>query len=104
MSHVSVPATLRRGHHQLSAPSQPGAGGFCALPQPEAQRLRQGAQHVCALGARALAELLIEVGAEGADLAAILTKLDAWRTRMPVAIAAAHGGDRFPARPLQVVR
>ena len=103
MSHVHVPSMLRRSGHQLSSTPPSPPRGFCGLPPKEAHSLRQGVQHLHALGARALAELLLELAEQRADLSATLATLDAWRGRLPVAMVNANGGDRFPPRPLRRV-
>ncbi len=66
-------------------------------------RLQWGAEHLHALGARALAEMLAELARDRCDLADTLDRLDAWRAGLSPELLRAAGGDRFPPRPLRVV-
>ncbi len=66
-------------------------------------RLQRGAEHLHALGARALAEMLAELARDRCDLADTLDRLDAWRAGLSPELLRAAGGDRFPPRPLRVV-
>jgi len=66
-------------------------------------RLQRGAEHLHALGARALAEMLAELARDRWDLADTLDRLDAWRAGLSPELLRAAGGDRFPPRPLRVV-
>jgi hypothetical protein len=66
-------------------------------------RLQRGAEHLHALGARALAEMLAELARDRCDLAGTLDRLDAWRAGLSPELLCAAGGDRFPPRPLHEV-
>jgi hypothetical protein len=65
-------------------------------------RLQRGAEHLHALGPRALAEFLAEVSGKIGGLPAIQSLLVEYQRLTPGMVRAA-GGDRFPARPLRVV-
>ena len=67
-------------------------------------RLQRGAEHVHRLGARALAELLLQMARERRDLDDMLDLLDAWRDGLSPAMVRAAGGDSFPPRVLLEVR
>ncbi len=66
-------------------------------------RLQRGAEHLHALGARALAEMLAELARDRCDLADTLDRLDAWRAGLSPELLRASGGDRFPPLPLREV-
>lgn len=66
-------------------------------------RLQRGAEHLHALGARALAEMLAELARDRCDLADTLDRLDAWRAGLTPEMLSAAGGDRFAPRPLHEV-
>lgn len=66
-------------------------------------RLQRGAEHLCALGPRAVAELLAELARDPGDLAHTLALLDRWREGLSPELLRAAGGDRFAPRPLRVV-
>jgi hypothetical protein len=59
-------------------------------------QLQRGAEHLLALGARALAEFLAESGAENGCTTEILEKLAAWRGALTPEVVNVAGGDRFP--------
>ena len=67
-------------------------------------RLQRGAEHVHRLGARALAELLLQMARERRDVDDMLALLDAWRDGLTPAMVRAAGGDCFPPRVLLEVR
>ncbi len=66
-------------------------------------RFRRRVQQVHRLGARAVGELLAELGAERSIMTLIDQKLDTYAELEPEALEAA-GGDRFWPLPLRVVR
>ena len=66
-------------------------------------RLQRGAQHVHALGPRAVAEMVAQVAREGLDLPGTLDLMDRWRDGLSAERLAATHGDRFPPRPLREV-
>ena len=66
-------------------------------------RLQRGAEHLHRLGSRATAELLAEVAEKIGGWPVILATLTEYERLSPGQVRAA-GGDRFPARPLRVVR
>ena len=66
-------------------------------------RLRRGAEHVCRLGPRALAELLAEIGAQHGIHDEIVRALAAYQRVTPGMLRAA-GGDRFPVQIQEVPR
>ena len=65
-------------------------------------RLQRGVERLHALGPRATAELLAEVGLRIGGMPAIFTVLTEYERLTPQALRAA-GGDRFPRQPLRVV-
>ncbi len=67
------------------------------------QRFRHGAEHVHRLRARALAELLAEIGREHGIVPDILERLDGYGRLSPAMIRAA-GADRFPPCLVEVPR
>ncbi len=97
-----IPAALRRTgyHHQ---PSSCTAVGFSSLPVEQQRALRVGAEHMTALGARALAELLVELAQVESGVPAMLNRLSAWRERMTPEMVRAVGGDRFPSTAFREV-
>ena len=66
-------------------------------------RLQRGAEHLHALGTRALAEMLAELARDRCDLADTLARLDAWQDGLTPELVRAAGGDRFAPRPLREV-
>ena len=66
-------------------------------------RLQRGAEHLHALGPRATAELLAEVGDRIGGMPAIMGLLREYQERLSPQMLRAIGGYRFPARPLRVV-
>ena len=73
-------------------------------PISDTLRLQRGAEHVHQLGARALAELLLQMARERRDLDDMLDLLDAWRDGLSPAMVHAAGGDCFPPRVLHKVQ
>jgi hypothetical protein len=69
----------------------------------DALRLQRGAEHLYALGPRAVAEMLAELARDRCDLAGTLALLDLWRDGLTPEMLRAAGGDRFAPRPLRVV-
>lgn len=65
-------------------------------------RLQRGAEHLHALGPRAVAEFLAEVSGKIGGLPAIQSLLVEYQRLTPGMVRAA-GGDRFPPRPLRIV-
>lgn len=65
-------------------------------------RLRHGAEHLHALGARATAEFLAELAERIGGLPAIHGLLHEYRRISPAMVRFA-GGDTFPSRPLHLV-
>lgn len=65
-------------------------------------RLARGAEHLAALGPRAIAEFLAELGRVHGIDEDILAHLDRWREHLTPELLRAVGGDRF-AFPLAVV-
>jgi hypothetical protein len=59
-------------------------------------RLERGAAHLDALGPRAIAEFLAEIGADNDCTSYILDLADLWRGRLTPDMLRATGGDRFP--------
>jgi hypothetical protein len=66
-------------------------------------RLQRGAEHLHALGARAQAEFLVEIGTRIGGLPCILGLLGEYQQRLSPQLLRAVGGHRFPPRPLRVV-
>jgi hypothetical protein len=66
-------------------------------------RLQRGVEHLHALGARATAELLTEVGQRIGGLPCILRLLGEYEQRLTPAMLRLTDGDRFPRRPLRPV-
>jgi hypothetical protein len=66
-------------------------------------RLRRGAEHLCHLGPRALAELLAEIGARHGIHNDLIHTLAAYRNLTPGMIREA-GGDNFPPYLLEVAQ
>lgn len=66
-------------------------------------RLERGAAHLHALGPRAIAELLAEVGHRVGGMPCILELLTEYQEHLTLAKLRAAGGLEFPARPLRVV-
>lgn len=66
-------------------------------------RLQRGAEHMCALGPRATAEFLAEIGARIGGMPCIMGLLTEYERRLtPEMIRLADAG-RFPPRPLHLV-
>jgi hypothetical protein len=66
-------------------------------------RYRRGAEHLCRLGPRAVAEFLAEIAdAHGAE-SDVLHRRDDWRRLTPAMVGAA-GADRFPPVLAEVAR
>lgn len=63
---------------------------------PDSLRLRRGAEHLHALGPRAVAEMLAEVGRVHGVTGDVLERLEAWRRLRPETLAAVLGGRQFP--------
>ena len=66
-------------------------------------RLQRGAEHLHALGARAQAEFLVEIGTRIGGLPCILGLLGEYQQRLSPQMPRAVGSHRFPSRPLRVV-
>jgi hypothetical protein len=66
-------------------------------------RLERGAEHLHGLGARAVAELLAEVGDRIGGMPCILGILGEYQQRLSPQMLRAVGGHRFPTRPMRVV-
>lgn len=66
-------------------------------------RLQRGAEHLAALGPRAIAEFLAELGRNHGIDQDILARLDRWREHLTPELLRAVGGDQF-AFPFAVVR
>jgi hypothetical protein len=66
-------------------------------------RLQRGAEHLHALGARAQAEFLVEIGARIGGLPCILGLLGEYQQRLNPQLLRSVGGHHFPARPMLVV-
>lgn len=58
-------------------------------------RLERGAEHLAALGPRAIAEFLAELGRMHGLDEDILARLDRWREHLTPELLRAVGGDRF---------
>ena len=86
---------------QASTPGLVPIGPIAAVVVADL-RFRRQVERVHALGPRAVAELLAEIGAERAIQTIIDTKLDRYAKLDPAAIEAA-GGDRFPPAPLHEI-
>lgn len=69
---------------------------FCALPQAEQICLQRIAEHVFALGPRAVAEAIAEALAHGD-----MDRLEAYRRLAPEMLPV-MGGDAFPPRAMMV--
>jgi hypothetical protein len=82
-------------------PTRFGFSTAAELAPTDRLRLQCGAEHLCELGQRAVAEFLREAANDADDLQRILARLDRWRGLTPEMVRAA-GGDRFPSE-LQVV-
>jgi hypothetical protein len=77
---------------------------MCSAVDPlAAMRLQRGAEHLHRLGARATAELLVEVARRIGGMPCILDLLTEFERRITPGMLRASGGDRFPVRRLQVV-
>jgi hypothetical protein len=63
-----------------------------------ALRVERGAQHLHTLGARATAELLLEIGHRIGGLPCIISLLTEFERRITPGMLRASGGDKFPAR------
>jgi hypothetical protein len=66
-------------------------------------RLQRGAEHLHALGPRATAEFLAEVGHRIGGIPCILGLLGECEQRLTPRMIRLDGGDRFPHRPLRAV-
>ncbi|MDJ0391363.1 hypothetical protein QMO56_24965 [Roseomonas sp. E05] len=66
-------------------------------------RLRRGADHLCRLGTRAVAELLAEIGGRHGIQEEILQALAAYQRLSPEMVRTA-AGDRFPPHLVEVPR
>jgi hypothetical protein len=66
-------------------------------------RLQRGVEHLHALGPRATAELLAEVGQRIGGMPCIIGLLAEFEQRLTPAMLQLTGGDRFQRRPLRVV-
>jgi hypothetical protein len=66
-------------------------------------RLQRGAEHLHRLGARATAELLVEVADRIGGMPCIIGLLGEYERRLSPRAIRLSGGDRFPPRPLRVV-
>ena len=66
-------------------------------------RLQRGAEHLHALGPRATAELLAEVGDRIGGMPCILGLLGEYQQRLSPQLLRAVDGDRFLLRPLRAV-
>lgn len=78
-------------------------GGSPAAEAIAGLEFREQVKRVHALGARALGELLAELGTEKSIMPAIHEKLERYATIDPQALRIA-GGDKFPPTPLHEVR
>ena len=65
--------------------------------------LQRGAEHLHALGPRATAEFLAEVGHRIGGTPCILGLLGEFEQRLTPRLLRLAGGDRFPRRPLRAV-
>jgi hypothetical protein len=65
-------------------------------------RLQRGVEHLHALGPRATAELLTEIGAQTGEMPAIMQLLAKYE-RLTQEVLRRLGGDGFPPRPLHRV-
>jgi hypothetical protein len=73
------------------------------LPDPLCQlRLQRGAEHLHALGPRAVAEFLTEIAGAIGGLPAIQSLLNEYERRLTSTTIHAAGGGRVPPRPLRV--
>jgi hypothetical protein len=68
----------------------------CSLTPTDRVRLRRGAEHLHRLGARAIAEFIVEDADCPRRRQRALDRLDAWRVRLTPELLRAVGGDRFP--------
>jgi hypothetical protein len=66
-------------------------------------RIERGAVHLHALGARSIAEFLLEIGKEQGCIDDILDRVDLWRWRLTPAMVRAAGADHFAPRPLRQI-
>ena len=66
-------------------------------------RLQRGVEHLHALGPRATAEFLVEVGSRIGGTPCILGLLGEYQDRLSPRLLRLAGGDRFPPRPLRLV-
>jgi hypothetical protein len=66
-------------------------------------RLQRGVEHLHALGPRATAELLAEVGARIGGMPCILGLLGEYQQRLSPHLLRAVDAHRFPTRPMRVV-
>ncbi|MCK8786747.1 hypothetical protein M0638_20455 [Roseomonas sp. NAR14] len=64
-------------------------------------RLRRGAELICRLGPRAVAELLAELGERYGITTEVVDRLGVY-ARLDPAVLRAAGGDRFPPQVQQV--
>jgi hypothetical protein len=66
-------------------------------------RLQRRVEHLHALGPRATAEFLAEIGRRIGGMPCILTTLDEYQHRLTPAMTRRAGDDRFPPRSLRAV-
>ena len=76
--------------------------GFCSLSPEVAHQIQIGVHHQFRLGERSMAELLLQVVEQRADLSALLRLLENARRTSPVVVASQHG-DRYPPKPIRQV-
>ena len=67
-------------------------------------RFRRGGEHLHRLGARAVAEMLAEIGEAHGITGDVLQRLEAWRELSPEILAAVLGRQQFPPSVQQVPR
>jgi hypothetical protein len=65
--------------------------------------LQRGAEQIYLLGARAIFELLHQIGQASDSLPYVLDSLDDWRAGLTPKALKAASGDRVPATPLLLV-
>jgi hypothetical protein len=73
------------------------------LDPREQRRPQRGAEHLHALGPRAIAEFHAELGQRIGGMPAIFTLLLDYEARLSPDMLRATAGDRFPPRPLHLV-
>ncbi len=94
------PSTLRRSAFEFGSASSRQPRGLCCLPPHRQHALTK---FVAGQPPRVVAELLLQVAADGLTVTEALDLVDDWRRRLTPGVAQASGADHLPAPAMRQV-